>query len=380
MKSIRFAILLTTLSLTLVIAAPAIVRAEHLTPTIIESDRDEFDDLIRDAIKLYEERKHHEALAKCIKAAALRPNDHRPHIVSGYVYLAQGKMKEASDAFAKAVALDPQNAKFHFLHAHALRMSNARDDAMISVRKAIELDPSFAEAYLLLAGLHGLGKGDRKEQIAAYRKAIELKPGLAEAYRQLAMILSVTGDEKGAEEIHRKSLAMDPKNDTLRFDLGRLLVKLGRLKEARELWEGRTGDKDKTYPNFILLLERAEKREAAKANLAKNPNDPEALLQMGLLVMDGESWVVDGRQERAIEYFKKALAIDPKFAKAQLAIVKAWVEIADTYEKKAIHVDEELAKLKAMDASLVAEAEAYRRAYSGGLKAASPPPPPPKKN
>jgi len=98
---------------------------------------------------------------------------------------------------------------------------------------------------------------------------------------------------------------------TGRFALGRMLVKQGRLAEARQIWAGRTSDEDNSFPNFITLLDRAEKLKAATDALAQRPNDPDALVAMGLAVMEGDSWVVDRRQERAVEYFRQALKQKP---------------------------------------------------------------------
>ena len=380
MKRIRLTILLAATFFVVPAASLAFAHPEPSTRFAFELTLDEFDDLLQEAVNLLEQRKFDEALAKCASAAALRPADHRPLTLSGFVFMAQYKPKEASEAFAKAIALDPRNAKLHYLKANADRFNKAKDASLTSVRKAIELDPGYAEAYMLLAETLGFEKKNFEEQIAAYRKVIELRPDMLIAYRRLAMILSASGDHKGTEQVARKALAIAPTDDMIRRQLAEALLKQGRLKEARVLWEGRANEKENTFPNFITLLVRAEKTEEAKANLAKNPNDPEALLQMGLMVMDGESWVVDGRQERAMEYFKKALAIDPHFAKAQLAIVKGWIEVADTFKNKDKNVDEELAKLKVMDPKLAAEAEAYRKSYSGGIKGGAPPPPPPKKN
>ena len=159
-------------------------------------------------------------------------------------------------------------------------------------------------------------------------------------------ILNTRKDEKLAEHIFRKQIAADEKHMIGRFALGRLLVKQGRLKEARELWNNRTSDKDNTIPNFIAVVERAEKLRQATDELAKKPDDSEKLLQMGFAVMDGDSWVVDGRQDRAIVYFQKALSIKPNFVMAQYGICKAYIQIADTFKDKNKNVDEELGKLK----------------------------------
>jgi tetratricopeptide (TPR) repeat protein len=123
------------------------------------------------------------------------------------------------------------------------------------------------------------------------------------------------------------------------------------------------------------VLERAEKLEMAKEQLAQKPDDPETLVQMGIAVMDGDSWVVDGRQEKAIVYFKKALDLKPGFAGAQYSICKAYVQIADTYSAKKKNVDEEIVKLRQMNPKLADEMVEYRNNYSGGLKVAGPPPP-----
>ena len=142
----------------------------------------------------------------------------------------------------------------------------------------------------------------------------------------------------------------------------------GRLQEARELWNGRSSDVDRTFPNFITLLERAEKKKATEDALAKNPNSPQLLLELGLIVMEGEPWRADKRQEKAIVYFKKALEIKADFVESQYAICKAYVQLADKFEEMNKEADKEIAILRKMDAKLADEIEAYRKSYSGSLK------------
>ncbi len=332
--------------------------------------RDEFDDLMKSAFDLYTKKKFDDALAICARAKEMKPSDFRPFYIAGIVYMAQWKMKSASEEFALAISLNPKEKRLHLLKAKADRFRNAKEDSIASAQKAIELDPNYAEAYIILGEAYSIGGSDKNKSIEAYKMAIKLKPELVQTYCQLGMQLT-SKDDKGAEDAYKTGMNIDPQKMACRFDLGRLLVKQGRLAEARVIWNERTSDTDNTFPNFITVLERAEKLEQAKVNLAKKPNDPETLLQMGLMVMDGESWVVDGRQERAIVYFKKALDINPTFAKAQYAICKAYVEIADTFKEKNKDLDLELAKLRKMDAKLADEIVEYRKTYSGGLKTTS---------
>jgi tetratricopeptide (TPR) repeat protein len=366
-------IFVCALGVTSVSAATFVQPAPHSTLSL-RSDRTawitDVEELIKTAFELYRQNKFEEALANCVKAASLSPNDFRPHALAGLIYMAQMKLKSASEEFAAAISLKPDNKQIYLLKARADRLRGAKEEALAASRKAIELDASFAEAYIMIGDILRFDEKRRDEAIAAYRSAIKANPRLPAAYEQLGEILADAQDAKGAEEVFRQAMAADPKLMAGRFALGRLLVEQGRLKEARAIWEGRTSDEDNTFPNFIALLERAEKLKQATAALAQKPKDPETLVRMGFAVMEGDSWVVDGRQERAIVYFRKALKLKPGFAMAQYAICKAYIQIADTYKSKNKNVDEELTKLRRLDPKLAAEMDDYRKNYSGALTTA----------
>ena len=239
----------------------------------------------------------------------------------------------------------------------------------MAAQQAVKLKPTFAEAYFMIGQLLRFKKDRQAEAIKAYETALQLKPQLWEAYDNLGQIYEQNKDEKGAEQIFRKAMIADPNGMAGRFMLGRMLVKQGRLTEARELWNHRTSDKDNTYPQFIDLLTRAENLKKVTDALASDQSNPVALVEMGLAVMEGDSWVVDGRQKRAIEYFRKALAAKPNYARAQYAIVKAYIQIAAIFSKENPTVDAELAKLRLLDAKLADELVEYRKTYRAGLMA-----------
>jgi tetratricopeptide (TPR) repeat protein len=332
-----------------------------------QTQSSETDDLLRAAFALYRQGKFDEALANLNKAAGLSPNDFRPLALSGYVYSAQRKLKSASQAFAAAIRLQPQRKELYLAKAEADYLRNAHEEALEACRKATEVDPNYAEAYSMIGDLLKFDEKRRAEAIAALQSAIKINPQLPQPYDVLGGILESAKDEKGAEEVFRQGMAADPKRMGGRFALGRMLVKQGRLSEARELWEGRTSDEDRTYPQFIELLKRAENLKRATDGLAKNPKDPDALVDMGLAVMDGESWVVDGRQKRALVYFRKALELKPNYARAQYGICKAFIQGVDGSKDEKKTVDRELAKLRQVDPKLADELEEYRKKYVGGL-------------
>ena len=336
-------------------------RGEQQTPS------SETDDLLRAAYALYRQGKFDEALANLNKASSLSPRDFRPLALSGYVYSAQRKMKSASEAFAAAIRLQPQRKELYLAKAEADFLRNAHEEAVEACRKATAIDPNYAEAYAMIGDLLRFDEKRRAEAIAALQTAIKLNPKLPQPYDALGGILESAKDEKGAEEVFRQGMATDPKHMAGRFALGRMLVKQGRLSEGRELWETRASDEDRTFPQFIELLKRAENLKRATDALAKNPKDPDALIDMGLAVMEGDSWVVDNRQKRAIVYFKQALELKPGSARAQYGICKAYIQIADTFGKEKKVLDEEMAKLRKLDPKLATELEECRKNYKGGL-------------
>lgn len=324
-------------------------------------------DLLRTALELYQQGKIDEAFTKCKQSIALHPKEYRAHVLLGYIYGAQQKLDLASASFAHAIKLEPTDKEVYLLKAQVDFFRNKQVEALAAAQKAVALDPKYAEAQLMVGALLKTEPKRRAEAIKALRTAIDINPQLVAAYDDLGDILKDAKQIKEAEVVYRQGMLADPKGMAGRFALGRMLVEQGRLKEARELWDGRTSDEDRTMPSLIAVLTRAENLKRAKEAIVANPNDPDALIDMGLAVMDGDSWVIDDRQERAIVLFKKALVEKPDYPRAQHAIVKAYIELAGFDASLNKTVDIELAKLRKLDPKLAAEMDQYRKKYGGGI-------------
>lgn len=248
-----------------------LLLAVFVIPADAEPPQQSGEDFYRVARKLYDAGKMDEALAPCLKAIELNPNDYRPHAMAGFIYSLQKNYKSSSAALAEAIRLHPQDATLYFVKAQVDRFRSANVEAIAAARKAIEIDPNYAEAHTALGELLGVTKEGLAEGITALRTAIRLNPKLVEPYEALGNILNYYArDEKGAEEAFRQAIAVDPKHMSGRFALGRILIKQGRLVEARRLWDERTSDIDSTtLPPFIELLERAEKAKRDAGAQAK---------------------------------------------------------------------------------------------------------------
>ena len=64
-------------------------------------------ELLKQAYSQYRAGILDEAFANCTKAIALNPKDYCAHVVLGYIYGGQRKLKNASDSFAAAIRLQP---------------------------------------------------------------------------------------------------------------------------------------------------------------------------------------------------------------------------------------------------------------------------------
>jgi cytochrome c-type biogenesis protein CcmH/NrfG len=238
------------------LATPLLLLAVTAIPAVAQQSGEDF---YWAAQKLYDDKKFDEALAPCLKAIELSPNDPRPHEMAGFIYAIQRKYKSSSDALAEALRLQPQRKDLYVLKARIDRQRNAPEEAIVAARKAIELDPNYAEAYALLGEFLAFDIETRAAGIDALRTAVRLDPKLFNTYAVLGKALMFAKDERGAEVSFNQGIVTDPKHMAGRFWLGRLLVKQGRLAEARKLWNERTSDIDDTLPQFIDVLERAEK-------------------------------------------------------------------------------------------------------------------------
>lgn len=320
-------------------------------------------ELLTEARSLAGQQKFDEAAAKCREAMALDPKYVGPYFALGEISYIQMKFSESSEWFAKAIALSPDDKVLFVYKADADLNRKAFDEAVHACRSAIKIDPDFAQAYLLLGDTLRLGEMDLDEAAAAYRNALRLAPQYHDLVSRSGDYFSGKKSYKNAEEVYRGAMAADPDKMSGRFSLGRMLLKLDRIKEARDLWEGRTRDEGEVFPKFETLLLRAERLEAAKKAIAKTPDDAGALVELGEAVLDGDSWVVDGRQEKAIALFRQALKIQPGFVAAQKGIVKAYIELANISAGFQVNVETELAELKRLDPAQALKMEEYRASF-----------------
>ena len=190
----------------------------------------------------------------------------------GSVLMQQGRYDEAIKTFEQADRISPNNATVHnMLGMCSLRLGTF-DDALTSFDSALRLIPGFTDArnnrgvtYLAMGQYH-LAEVDfiavlgdstyphrkqvyfnlgltylRRDQLGAaednFRRAIIVPNPVAEAYVQLAGIAQRQGELEIAEDLLLEAIFNFSERTDLSFELGKLLMIMGRDDEARPYLE-----------------------------------------------------------------------------------------------------------------------------------------------
>jgi len=190
----------------------------------------------------------------------------------GSVMMQQGRYEEAIKAFEQADRIAPGNATVHnMLGLCSLRLGDL-DDAMASFDRALLIIPGFTDArnnrgvtYLAMGQYH-LAEVDfiavlgdstcphrkqvyfnlgltylRRDQLGAaednFRRAIIVPNPVAEAYVQLAGVAQRQGDLETAEDLLLEAIFNFSERTDLSFELGKLLMIMGRDDDARPYLE-----------------------------------------------------------------------------------------------------------------------------------------------
>lgn len=145
-------------------------------------------------------------------AAGQRPGFADVQNMIGLCLSMVGRPEEALAAFSRATELNAGYVEAHVNHAITLNDLGRLDEARDAFRRAAEADEQ-------------KGGGGRFSSAAAAR--------LANLHRELADAYEQAGAPEDAVEQYRKAVELRPQFVDIRTRLGRTLIELGRLDEAR---------------------------------------------------------------------------------------------------------------------------------------------------
>jgi tetratricopeptide (TPR) repeat protein len=233
-----------------------------------------------------------EAKAAYEQAKASASPAYRPEAlaVAANFALREGAGKDALALAQQAVEARASADTLASLARAQVRTENG-PGALETADKAIAADPRSAIAYVAKGEAH-LSLGENAEAEKALRKAIELDPGSALAQARLARVLLALGRPADAVAAGRKATQLDEKSGESFAILG-----LALLAQSRDNW--------------------GEAIAQAQQGAFLDPTNPLVLTAVGQI------FEANAQIEQAIASYRKALATDPGFAPARLALIKA---------------------------------------------------------
>ncbi len=189
--------------------------------------------------------------------------------------------------------------------------------------QAIALDPNYAQAWALmglaqleLRFFHGLDEN----ALPAAERALQINPNLPEAHCIKARYLEEDGRAEEAEKQAHTALKLDPELWEGNRETARILFRSGHIRECIPFFEKAASLMETDWRNAAMLVgcyraigDDARARSAAKtaiarveAVIAKDPTNCSAIA-MGATALGAL-----GEQDRAREWIRRALMLDPE--------------------------------------------------------------------
>jgi len=211
-------------------------------------------------------------------------------------------------AFDRAIALDAQNADFHHARCRTLARLQRHEEGIASCSTALQLRPDSAP-ILIDRGHYYINVRKLDPALADLTRVAATKLEDYGLYYHLALAHYLNGEFAKAADAYVGCVRNAP-NAENRMSCQAwqylALVRAGRRDEAKALLDGFTPDPAtaaSAYIDRLLLFKGVKTEEQVAAAMAKDG------LQQATVGYGIGMWhLLDGREQRAREYFEKALA------------------------------------------------------------------------
>ena len=222
--------------------------------------------------------------------------------------------------FSHILSLNPMGGRTaHENLARALIFDSRPAEALAVSRVAIAKRPDSVEAHNALGvSLSALNRLDEAEM--SFRRAAELDANDEKSRHNVAEIQSGRGHFEEAIDWYREALAIDPRFTVAHVGLGDALLRLDRYEEAIETYRRALEiepERPPVHADIGEALYRLQRYDEAVESLARSVAlEPESPAAADRHVVMGRASLELGDAEAAARHYRRALAIDPRHAKA----------------------------------------------------------------
>ena len=224
-------------------------------------------------------------------------------------------------------------ARAHYFSALNYRLRGERSKtpalyklALSELQECLKLEPDAAYAYNEL-GLLSRRLKNYKESVVHFEQAIAQSPGWVLPWANLTSVYTDLDDYTSAEIAGRQAVRLDSTFALAQYNLGLTYQLTGNIPKAKIHYK-KAIQYDTRYAlaffNLGLIyfyendFERAEQMWLVYHQQA--PDDPDGLQNLG------ETARKQNQKEKALVFFQKALALDPKYSLARLNMGQIYLE------------------------------------------------------
>jgi tetratricopeptide (TPR) repeat protein len=248
------------------------------------------------------------------------PNSADRHARLGIAYTQEGQFRQAADEFGEGLRLDPENDITRISYVTTLIILAEFQTALPQIQTYYDRKPHDVQA-LFLMGVVDRGLGNYAAAEPLLRQAVTLNPNHYEARYNLGFVLAKLGKPREARPQLEKALQLDPSSSEAQFQLATVLRSLGQEQKAQE----------------ELAKFQEKKQRSVNENVAATK------------VNQANQFFESGDYERAVDYYRQALAQDSGSAKTYYDLALALARVGKIVEerealKKSIELDFTLAR------------------------------------
>lgn len=193
---------------------------------------------------------------------AIEANKIGPHhsVTRGRALQADGRHREAIDAFQRALAANPDLVEAHVNLVASYAATGAFEQAEAHYRQALALAPDLAENHYNY-GVLLIGQSRHREAAEVFRRALATNPVYADAHNNLGYLLVREGRSDEAMTHFRSALATNPAHRDAHFNLAQALQAIGKGVEAIDHFLAAVRVEDEKTPMYLYHLADAYARQ-----------------------------------------------------------------------------------------------------------------------
>lgn len=297
-------------------------------------DAQEFEDIIVHYLGFGENQMAKKALKMGLEQ---HPTSHELMLLQSEVFILDEKHDAALELLDYIENLTPHDEEISLQRANIASKKNNHADAIAHLHKALELSEDPIEIWNLLGMEHLLAE-EYEESAYFFRNCVSDNP---QDYSSLYNLLYAYEQLDKVEEsilVLNEVLEIDPYSEVAWHQLGLVLMKKGRQKEALSAFDFAIISDDAFTGAYIekgKLLEQMGRFNEAIDNyeIALNTNDPSAFVYQCI----GRCHDVLSNKGLALKFYLKAIHLEPSNEKSWLALIEFYLNLK-RFEKAELHL------------------------------------------